>query len=344
MASSDALMARFLALHPAHDRPVAGPDRAAARAAQPSGAAPAAGDPRRRDQRQGLDHRVHAGDPRSGRPGGPCLHLAAPRPVPRADPDRRDRRRAIRGRGSPRGRVRALRDRQCRRADHDVRDHHGGGPGAVLGVPGRRPAARGRPRRPARRHQRDRATRLCGGHAHRPRPCRVSRRYGRISGDREGRDLQARLPGGDRRPGLCRGRRRAVPARRGRGGRPDPRRQPGFLRPRGARPPRLPGRYRAVRPAAAAARRPAPAGQCRHGDHGVACGGLRRHRHEGPGEGAHRGRLAGDGSSGWAAVASPGSSIRAPSCGSTAATTSMAAASSPPPWPISASAATCRWC
>ncbi len=82
--------------------------------------------------------------------------------------------------------------------------------------------------RAARCHQRHRPAGLRGRDPDRPRPCRVSRRHGRIGGRREGRDLQARLPGGDRRPGLCRGRRRPLPARRGRGGGPDPDRKPGF--------------------------------------------------------------------------------------------------------------------
>ena len=65
----------------------------------------------------------------------------------------------------------------ARRADHRVRDHHGGGPAAVRAPSGRRAAARGRARRPARRHQ-------CGGaaardrdHAGVARPCRISRRH-----------------------------------------------------------------------------------------------------------------------------------------------------------------------
>ena len=51
----------------ARDRPVARAHRAAAGRSRPSRAAAAAGDPCRRHQRQGLDHRVHARDARSRR-------------------------------------------------------------------------------------------------------------------------------------------------------------------------------------------------------------------------------------------------------------------------------------
>ena len=56
-------------------------------------------------------------------------------------------------------RARRMRARQRRRADHGVRDRDRGGVSAVLAPSRRRAAARSRPRRPARRHQRDRARR-----------------------------------------------------------------------------------------------------------------------------------------------------------------------------------------
>ena len=57
--------------------------------------------------------------------------------------------------------------------------------------------------------------------------------------------------------------------------RADPRRRAGFLRARGGRPPRLPGRERSARPAAPAPRRPPSIRQCRHRDRGPARGRLR---------------------------------------------------------------------
>ena len=61
-------------------------------------------------------------------------------------------------RGAGRG-AGGMRARQRRRADHGVRDRDRGGVPAVLAPSRRRAAARGRARRPARRHQRDRARR-----------------------------------------------------------------------------------------------------------------------------------------------------------------------------------------
>ena len=82
------------------------------------------------------------------------------------------------GRGACR-RVRGMRARQCRRADHGVRDHHGGGAVAVLAPSGRRAAARSRARRPARRHQCGRAAARDRRHAGLVRSCRLSRRQHR---------------------------------------------------------------------------------------------------------------------------------------------------------------------
>ena len=71
----------------------------------------AAGRSRRRHQRQGLDHRLHARRPRSGGQAGSRLHLAPSRALQRAHPPRRSAGRRRRARG----RARALRARQCGR-------------------------------------------------------------------------------------------------------------------------------------------------------------------------------------------------------------------------------------
>ena len=67
---------------------------AAARAAGQSAGAPAAGDPCRRHQRQGLDHRLSARHARSGGQARPRLHLAASGALQRAHPARRQAGRA----------------------------------------------------------------------------------------------------------------------------------------------------------------------------------------------------------------------------------------------------------
>ena len=105
---------------PQGHRPDARPHRAPARRPRPPRARAAAGDPRRRHQRQGLGRRDAPRRPRGdGRPR-PCLYLAPPRPLPRAHPHRR---RAHR-RGPADRRARALRGGERRRADHLLRDHH----------------------------------------------------------------------------------------------------------------------------------------------------------------------------------------------------------------------------
>ncbi len=87
------------------------------------------------------------------------LHLAAPRPLPRAHAHRRARRRPFRRRGRPdRGAARGG-ARQRRHADPAIRDHHRRRLQAVRRPPGRLPAARSRPWRSLRRHQRRRPTR-----------------------------------------------------------------------------------------------------------------------------------------------------------------------------------------
>ncbi len=159
MPSIDSIVTRLLALHPklidlSLDRMwrLLGGDRS-------SGTQAAAGHPCRRHQRQGLDHRVHARDPRGGGLARACLYLAASRPLQRALPSRPGGRgRAGVGRRAC-GRVRGMRARQCRRADHRVRDHHRGRAVAVRTPSRRRAAARSRARRPARRDQRGRCSR-----------------------------------------------------------------------------------------------------------------------------------------------------------------------------------------
>ena len=91
MTAIDSIVARLLALHP--KRIDLSLDRMwrAARRARPSRAQAAAGDPCRRHQRQGLDHRLHARDPGGGGPARARLHLAASRALQRALSARRAR-------------------------------------------------------------------------------------------------------------------------------------------------------------------------------------------------------------------------------------------------------------
>ena len=141
------------------DRPVARSDVAHSRGARTSGAQAAAGDPCRRHQRQGLDHRLHARDPRGGGAARACLYLAASRAFQRTLPAGTGRRWRARNRRGTRGGAAGMRGGQWRRADHGVRDRDGGGLSSVLAPSGRCAAARGRARRPARRDQCDRARR-----------------------------------------------------------------------------------------------------------------------------------------------------------------------------------------
>ena len=123
MTTTDAIIARFMALHPKRIDLSLGRIESLLRAPRPSASAPAARHPRRRHQWQGLDHRLHAGGARGRRPRRPCLYLAASGPFPRAHPSRRP---AAAGSSTRRagGGPRALRGGQCRRADHLLRDHH----------------------------------------------------------------------------------------------------------------------------------------------------------------------------------------------------------------------------
>ncbi len=179
MERSDAILERLLHLHPREiDLSLERIERADGRP-RPSRAAPAAGDPRRRHQRQGLDHRLHARDARSRRPARARLHLAASRPLPRAHPPRRSRRRPLRRRGRAGRRAPRGRDGQCRPADHAVRDHHRRRLRPLRPPPGRRAPARGRARRPARRHQRHRRAAGDGDHLGLDRPREIPRRHAR---------------------------------------------------------------------------------------------------------------------------------------------------------------------
>ena len=79
----------------------------------PSGAAPAAGHPCRRHQRQGLHHRLHARDPGGGRLARARLHLASSGTLQRALPPRRGRR----GRAGVGRRIWRRRSTECERAN-----------------------------------------------------------------------------------------------------------------------------------------------------------------------------------------------------------------------------------
>ena len=94
--------------------------------------------------------------------------------------------------------ARRMRARQRRRADHRVRDRDRGGLRAVRAPSRRHAAARGRPRRAARRHQRDRAPARERRHAGLDGSHRISRRHDREDRRREGRHLPRRRAGRDR--------------------------------------------------------------------------------------------------------------------------------------------------
>ena len=152
----DAIVARLTALHPKRiDLSLDRVQRLLAALDHP-GAQAAAGDPCRRHQRQGLHHRLPARDPGSRRQARACLYLAASGALQRALPAGCVRRGAARLRCGACRHAGRMRARQCRRADHRVRDHHRGRPAAVRAPSGRRAADGSRPRRAARRHQ-------CGG-------------------------------------------------------------------------------------------------------------------------------------------------------------------------------------
>ena len=302
-------------------RPVARPHRAAAGRARPSRAAAAAGHPCRRHQRQGLDRRLPARDARGRGQARARLHLAASGALQRAHPARRagggcsstttsspprwpNASAPTAARRSPCSRSPPRRRSCCSRA-----------------IPADVAAARGRARRPARRHQRDRAA---ARHAsitpisHRPH--RFPRRHAREDRRREGRHPEARRAGGRSR----RSRRDALAVIERAGRRGSARRctiaGEDWTAHRGARPAGLSGRRRPARSAGAEARRPPSVRECRHSRSrrcaragaAAAAGGLRgRHR---------QGRLAGAHAAADARAARRRSRRRAASSGSTAAT------------------------
>ena len=143
---SELILARLHAPASQGHRSVARAHRAVARASRPSRARARAGGAHRGHQRQGLDARHARRHAARRRPPRAALHLAASGALRRADPVRwpADRRgRAQRG-------ARHLRAGQRRRADHLLRDHHGGRVPGVRPASGRRRAAGDRARRPAR--------------------------------------------------------------------------------------------------------------------------------------------------------------------------------------------------
>ena len=146
-------LARLLALHPKRiDLSLDRIERLLAALGHPRAAA-AAGDPCRRHQRQGFDHRLHARDPRSGRQARARLYLAQSGAPQRALPHRRDGGGKLVDDAELADALRRMRSQERRRADHRVRDRDGGGVSAVRAPSGRCAAARSRARRPARRHQ-----------------------------------------------------------------------------------------------------------------------------------------------------------------------------------------------
>ncbi len=195
MSQINSIVARLLALHPKRiDLTLVRMWRILDALGHPE-PPPAAGRPYRRHQRQGLDHRVHARDPGSRQLGRARLYLAASGALQRTLSSRRrrgrTRRRTLGLRRRARRRADAMRARQCGRPDHGVRDHHRGRAAPVRAPAGRYPAARGRSRRPARRHQCDRAPARHRGGAGLARSQGIPRRYGGQDRGREGRHLQA---------------------------------------------------------------------------------------------------------------------------------------------------------
>ena len=154
--SSDALIARFLALHPKMiDLSLGRIERLLADARQ-SRAPPAAGDPCRRHERQGLDDRLHARDPRSA---GLAVHVYTSPHLVRFH-ERIRARRLGGGRFVEEDRlVEALRRCEAVNAGEPITVFEITTAAAFLLFAedaGRRAAARGRARRRARRHQRHR--------------------------------------------------------------------------------------------------------------------------------------------------------------------------------------------
>ena len=177
------------------------------------------------------------------------------------------------------------------RADHPVRDHHRGRVRPLRRHPGRRPPARGRPRRPLDATNVVAEPLAAVDHLDLDRPREIPRRHRRRDRRREGRHHQAR-PAGDRRAADRRGRSTVIEARGRAAGAPAVRRQPRLGRPS----PSTAGWSTRTRTGSSTCRpapgRPPPVHQCRHGDRRAAPGRPR------PADGGDRGgacqrRLAG---------------------------------------------------
>ena len=162
----------------AADRSESGPPAGPAGEARPPRAAPAAGDPRRRHQRQRQHLCLPARDRRGGRIAHARLYLAAPRALQRTHPHRR---RTGLGPG-PRRSDGTCGAGECRCTDHRVRGDHRGSLPPVRADAGRVVRAGSWPGRTRRRHQRDSATGCLRYHLHFAGPPRTAWQY--AGGDR----------------------------------------------------------------------------------------------------------------------------------------------------------------
>ena len=272
MTAVDSILARLLALHPKRiDLSLDRMWRMLDALGHP-GAAAAAGDPCRRHQRQGLDHRLHARDAGGGGQARARLHLAASGALQRALPARRARRRRAGRptRSSPTRSPNASAPMAARRSPCSRSDR--GGLRAVRAPSRRRAAARSRARRPARRHQCGRAPARQRHHAGVDRSCRISRRHAssKIAAEKAGilkRGVPA-IVAAQPREALAVIERAGARASRA----PLHDRRRGLDRDRGARPAGLSGRRRPARSAGAEAVRPPSVRQCRRRDRGAARG------------------------------------------------------------------------
>ena len=155
--SSDRVLERLTSLHPKVIDLTLGRVERLLADARPSRAAPAAGGPCGRHQRQGLDLAMIRAGLESG---GAQVHVYTSPHLARfherirlaGEPDRR---------GAADGAARAVRGGQRRPADHLLRDHHRRGLPRLRRDAGGLDAAGGRPRRAARRDQRGGAGRGC---------------------------------------------------------------------------------------------------------------------------------------------------------------------------------------
>ena len=162
----------------------------------------AAGDPCRRHQRQGFDHRLSARDPRSRGPARPRLHLALSGADQRMLSPRREA--AAAGWSAM---------TNCARLLEHCEQVNAGEPITIFEIEtaaafclfarasGRCRAAGSRSRRPARRHQCDRRAAGDRHHAGQHGSHRISRQLADRDRRREGRHHQARRAGDLRRAG-----------------------------------------------------------------------------------------------------------------------------------------------